>query len=343
MRTALYFPHTEVRSKALVKSALLTWDKLEWIAPYREFRPDYDDVGIARAIELIGSGRAPTDAERDRAHELIAELVERGVPDVFRYVPSSGKRNDDYELWPQKLARRTWHLLAERGLIGGFLDNMDYPASQAAGLSLMAVLADVMAGKTRARITDRALAYATLSNAAVDGEASSPVQDHMVPLSFSTVGVDRIPLNVLIDIREREEREPGGGLRDLRRDFLAALEAHVARIASVAIGSRDRIELDRMFLDDMDRDFRELKRELGFSRREAWLTKDVTTLVLAGGTLLAAAAGAALHLPEVLTGAGAAATVGGVLTAGNKLARARYETLRKHPMAYLYEVDRLAR
>ena len=325
MRTALYFPHTEVRSKALVKSALLTWDKLEWIAPYREFRPDYDDVGIARAMELIGSGRTPTDAERDRAHELIAELVERGVPDVFRYVPSSGQRNDDYELWPQKLAGRTWH------------------ASQAAGLSLMAVLADVMAGKTRARITDRGLAYATLSNAAVDGEALSPVQDHMVPLSFSTVGVDRIPLNALIDIREREEREPGGGLRDLRRAFLAALEAHVARIAGVAIGSRDRIELDRMFLDDMDRDFRELKRELGFSRREAWLTKDVTTLVLAGGTLLAAAAGAALHLPEVLTGAGAVATVGGVLTAGNKLARARYETLRKHPMAYLYEVDRLTR
>jgi hypothetical protein len=38
MRTALYFPHTEVRSESIIRTALLTWDSLEYIAPYSGYR-----------------------------------------------------------------------------------------------------------------------------------------------------------------------------------------------------------------------------------------------------------------------------------------------------------------
>jgi len=40
----------------------------------------------------------------------------------------------------------------------------------------------------------------------------------------------------------------------------------------------------------------------------------------------------------VITGAGAIALLGGMLGTGNKLAKARYDVMRKHPIAYLYEV-----
>ena len=36
MRSALYYPHTDVRSEALMKSALLTWDKLHSIIPHSD-------------------------------------------------------------------------------------------------------------------------------------------------------------------------------------------------------------------------------------------------------------------------------------------------------------------
>ena len=63
------------------------------------------------------------------------------------------------------------------------------------------------------------------------------------------------------------------------------------------------------------------------------------TLAIAGGALLGLAAGVPdMAVPEVVTGAGAVALLGGLLGTGNKLAKARYEILRKHPMAYMYEI-----
>jgi hypothetical protein len=49
------------------------------------------------------------------------------------------------------------------------LSPADYPASQAGGLTLMALLADVMAGRTKTRLTDQGIAYAALSNV-TDGD-----------------------------------------------------------------------------------------------------------------------------------------------------------------------------
>ncbi|MDX0177377.1 hypothetical protein [Sinorhizobium meliloti] len=106
-----------------------------------------------------------------------------------------------------------------------------------------------------------------------------------------------------------------------------------------APGSPDRVDLDRAFEADMEDHLRDLKRELGFARRDAWLSKEVVTLAVAGGALLGLAAGVPdMPMPEVVTGAGAVALVGGLLGIGNKLAKTRYEILRKHPMANLYEV-----
>jgi hypothetical protein len=338
VRTALYFPHTEVRSKNLIHTALLMWDQLETIVPWKGYRPQYKDAEAAAAMELIGTPRAPTEAEKLGVHALVEELLRDGVPETLRYSPRSGQRDDTYEMWPQKLLRDTWKLLRRRGLTDRQLDNQDYPMSQAAGLTVMAILVDFLAGQTRARITDRQLAYATMANAPkIVGDAHEPMR--VVPLTLKGVAVDRIPLDRLIDYRRREAKERGSDYRKLRHNYLEAVEKHLAAISAVAPNSRDREELDRTFQSDMEDDLRHLKAELGFARRDAWLSKDVLALTIAGGGLLAAAFSVPqVPAPEVISGTGAIAMLGGMLGTGNKLAKARYDVMRKHPMAYLYEV-----
>lgn len=336
MRNALYFPHTEVGSKNLVRTALLTWDRLEYIVPDRQYQPTYRDRTIARAMEIVGERRVPDAHEKERVHELVMELVEAGAPETFLYSPRGGERDEAYEIWPQKLAPKTWNLLRDAGLTDRPLDNHDYPMRQAAGLSLMAILADVLAGD-RTRVTDRGLAYATIANApgmvarANDGAT-------VVALTFKGIAIDQIPFDRLIEFREREAKESGRGYRELRHKYLEAVEAHLKRIAHVRPGSKDRLDLDSAFESDMEDDLSDLKRELGFAKRDVWLSREVMALGLAATALTTALAAPQFLMPEVIAGSGGAVLLGGLLGTGNKLAKARYETLRKHPMAYLYEI-----
>jgi hypothetical protein len=340
MRTALYFPHTEVRSEGVVRTALLTWDTLEYIAPFPNYRPSYRNRNMARAMELIGEPRIPKSAEQKRVHEFVEDLLQQGVPETFKYSPADGSRTPEYEIWPQKLAEETWDLLRVHGLTDGFIyhDNMDYPTSQAAGLTLMAILADVLAGDTRTRITDRGLAYATIANAPrVTVQAQEPTR--VVPLTFKAIGLEHIPIDRLIAFRERETKSSKSDYRTLRHNYLAAIEKHIERISKVRIGSADRVELDRAFASDMEDDLRDLKKELGYAKRDAWLSKDVLALVIAGGALFTAATAAHYHMPEVIVGSGGLALLGGLPSTANKLAKSRYDVLRKHPMAYLYQLE----
>jgi len=338
MRTALYFPHTQVRNKSIVHTALLLWDALECIVPHQGYRPQYADREMAAAMEIVGKQRTPTAKEKFRVHTLVEDLVRGGVPESFRYSPKNGQ-TELYEIWPQKLLGETWDLLQDKGLTNRRLDHYDYPMRQAAGLSIMAILADVLAGETRARVTDRGLAYATIVNAPkVAGDAEHPVQ--VVPLTVKGIAADRLPIDRLIAFREREAKESSSDYRSLRNNYRTAIEKHLRQISVHAPGSPDRVELDRAFEVDMEDDLRDLKRELGSARRDAWLSKEVVTLTVAGGALLGLAGGVPhMPMPEVVTGVGAIALVGGLLGTGNKLAKARYEILRKHPMAYLYEVS----
>jgi hypothetical protein len=347
MRTALYYPHTEVQSKNLLRTALLTWDRLEYIVPWQGYVGAYNDHDMAEAMEIIGQPRPPSDHDKTQVHILLEDLVAKGVPETFRYACHAA-RGADYEMWPQKLMPDTWALLRANNLIGSLLDNQDYPASQPAGLTIMSMLADVMAGDTRARVTDRGLAYATIANAPVIAPAEDNHGDHIdqvVPLTFKTLALDHISLEVLVAFRKREAKDSGHHYRVLRHQYLDSLEAHLGKAAKYLPGSRDREELDRVFEEKMEDDLRDLKDELNVARRDSILSKDTMTFVLAGGALLAAGAlaltaAAPVVIPAALTFTGAPATVGGALSVANKYAAKRKEILRKHPMAYLYEIER---
>jgi hypothetical protein len=346
MYSALYFPHTEVRSESLVKTALLTWDKLETIIPDHYYRPQYSGP-TARAMEIIGSPRPPSDDDRRQVHALVEELIEQGVPETFTYRPD--RYDPDYEMWQSKLWNRTWRLLEENGLVGGLLPNSDYPASQPAGLTLMSIIADVMAGETRTRVTDRGLAYATIANApnipsAARGGATE--YERVVPLTFKTIAIEHVAMERLIEFREREEKSTHGhDYRNLRHRYLDQIEAHVKLVAGYPPGSPDRVELDRQFSQRMEDDLAILKDELGIARRDAILSKESLTLVSLGlvgiGALAAGGALAAvpLAIAAAVKSAGVVATIGGPLAMAHKYGTARKKVLSQHPMAYLYEIE----
>jgi len=41
VRSALYYPHTEIKSENLFKTALLLWDQVYVIAPWPNYEPRY--------------------------------------------------------------------------------------------------------------------------------------------------------------------------------------------------------------------------------------------------------------------------------------------------------------
>lgn len=338
MHTALYFPHTEVRSEQLVRTALLQWDRLEYISPFGGYHPPYQDREMAEAMELIGTGRSPSEEELKEVHGHIEELLKDGVPEVFLYSPSNGRETPDYELWPQKLAWETWQLLHDRGVLGHRLPNFDYPASQAAGLTVMAILADVLAGETRARVTDQAQAYAAIANAPRPLRYDATAHETVVPLTLKAVNLANVPTRHLIDFRKREEGANGHQYRTLRHNYLKRIETYVTDLCKMTRAS-DRDELERCFSEAMERDFAVLKDELRFARNDAWLDRGFVTLVSS-----AAIAGSALvgfgAMPEVVGPTGAAVMLAGALSPVNKLAKTRLDVLQKHPMAYLYELRR---
>jgi hypothetical protein len=222
MRSALYYPHTSVENEDLVKTALLLWDQLEFIVPYAGFRVQYDDPLVERAMELIGAPHIPSEDEKKQTHDHIKELVNRRLPPQF-YVSQRrlAHREQEFEMYPQKLFPETWELLVQARLSGGLLANFDYPMTEPGGLTIMSILADCCAGNTRSRVTDRGSAYATLagllgSDSGNEDQEASAAEEQLVPIALEVINALSIDLLHLIALREREKAQGGHAISDLR-------------------------------------------------------------------------------------------------------------------------------
>jgi hypothetical protein len=348
MRAALYYPHTSIESVELVKTALLLWDRLEYIVPWQGFRAEYDDPIIARAMEIVGVAHCPTPEEQAETHGHIEELVNRPLPPNFYYGMERhrNQNHDVYEIYPQKFLQETWRLLCDSKLSGTLLPNNDYPLSQPAGLTIMSILADCCAGKTRCRVTDRSAAYATLTgifgtDAANGPEEGNILHERLVPITLNILDLQSIELEDLIKFREREEKESGHTIRDLRHRYVASLEGCVKRLTTQVGNATDAPEIIREFADDMKIDFKKLQSEIRGAGLNAVLSKEVLVTALAAvGTVASFAFGLSIPLLGAVSTAGVPATVGGVLGAVNQYLTARRSILQDHPMAYLYELQR---
>jgi hypothetical protein len=349
MQSALYYPHTEIRSRYLLGTSLLLWDKVQFIVPLPNYKPYYENSDVAKAIELIGEQHYPTPAEKELAHRFVEDFVTRQLPEAFLYRDS---QLGQYRIYPEKLLPETWELLREAKMAGRPLKNYEtsaqqmygVPLNQICGLAIMSLLADCCAGSTRIRVTDRAAAYVTVLSLLRDQtqEVMSGLYPHceeLVPISLSVVNVEAISLSELIKFREREAKEGGHTLRDLRHRYVEALETYARKLAITHHNDGDQKEIKRQFEQDMKDDLAFLRDEFGFAKKGVAFTKTVIGTVIAGALSVAAAKFS--FPPELadaaLTWGGVPAVVYGGLSVRNKYQKARREILQKHPMAYLYE------
>jgi hypothetical protein len=216
--------------------------------------------------------------------------------------------------------------------------------TEPAGLMVMSILADCCAGKTRTRVTDRGAAYATL--AGLLGQTTSrqvkslrTAQEQLAHIGLEVINTKSIPLKTLIEFREREEKEGGHTLRDLRHRYVSNLESYVKRITTEPGNESDAREIKRQFADDMRIDLAKLNRELRSTGRDALLSKEVLLTVLAGaGTIASWAFGVPIPILGAVTVAGVPAMLVGTGATANKYLAARRSVLERHPMAYLYEL-----
>ncbi|HTC03038.1 MAG TPA: hypothetical protein VK749_06525 [Xanthobacteraceae bacterium] len=353
MRSALYYPHTHIQNEGLIKNALLLWDRLEYIVPWNHFRPHYRDRHIAEAMELIGVPHCPAPDEQREAHVRLEEFVQRRLPGEFYLRRSQGRRRtfgheEPYEMYPEKLLPASWEILRKARMAGKLLGNLDYPLTEYAGLTVMSILADCCAGTTRSRVTDRGEAYATVAGLLGNNPNALRIKRidahaQLVPISLKVIDVAAMDLAALINLRKREEKETNKSLRDLRHRYLDGLEGYVARLADTKTTKADAKEIQRQFVDDMKRDLRDLKTELGFARTAMFTSKELIATVVTGvGTAASWLAGLQLPLEGVITLGGAPVAIGGLLAMRNKYLKERQAVMKKHPMAYLYQAGRLA-
>src|SRR5581483_6738085 len=347
MRSALYYPHTRIRNAGLIKTALLLWDRLEYIVPWDHFRPDYRERDIAEAMELIGTAHCPGPDEKREAHLRLEEFVKRRLPGQFylnrglRRLHSWGPE-EPYEMYPEKLLPESWKILHTARLAGKVPDNSDYPLTEYAGLTVMSILADCCAGTTRSRVTDRGDAYATVAGLLGNHPGMPEVKKadayaQLVPVGLNVIDASKVDLKALIRLRTREEKE-SSSLRALRHRYLESLETYLVRLANTKTTKADAKEIQRQFADDMKRDLKDLRTALGFARRDVVASNEIIATVVAGvGTAATWLAGAPLPLEGVTTLGGASVAVGGLIRVRNKYLKEREAILKKHPMAYLFE------
>jgi hypothetical protein len=347
VRSALYYPHTSIRNEQLVKTALLLWDRLEYIVPWPHFHADHGSPIIQRAMELIGASHCPDQDEKRETHTRLKEFVSRSLPPQFYFNRERRYRHEDhYEIYPDKLFPESWRLLQEARMSGRLLPNSDYPMSEFGGLTVMSILADCCAGTTLSRLTDRGEAYATVSGFLGNNPAGAKIRKsdahgQLVPISLKVIDTSRLDMATLIRLRERELKESGHTLRDLRHRYVDGLETYVSNLTNEKVTKRDAKEIQRQFADDMKDDLKDLRAELGFAGREALLSKEVlVTAITAVGTAASWLFGVPVNLEGVVTAAGAPVAIGGLLAARNKYLKERSAILKKHPMAYLYEARR---
>ena len=341
MRSALYYPHTEIRSEALLKTSLMLWDRVHVIVPVAEYKPYYQSPEARKSFELIGKCHCPSKAEKKQAHDLVEDFATRPLPAAFSYF-STQNPNEIYEVYPQKLLPDTWNVLQQAGLAGEPLPNTDYPTATATGLSLMSLLADCCAGDTLVRVTDRSAAYASLAGLLTASSANSPEfteeSESLLALTLKVTDADKIPLAKWIQFREREEGAADGHhVRDLRHRFVEHFETQAKRIAA-AKSDAERIEIQAQVDEDLRDDYRALREALKLEAWQALPTKEVMVAALGG---IAAVAGFALNtilpMPDVVTSTGGLASIGGLLASKSKYVNARRKVLREHPVSYLYE------
>jgi len=351
MLSALYYPHTNVTNAAILKNALLLWDRVETIVPDSHWQPQrFKDKAFNEAVDLVVSNRKPTQEEKQAAHRTVTALLESG--DLIRLVKSAPRqlRREPYPIYPEKFMRETWISLLQAGMARWGRSDGDYHVPPVVGFLMMSLLADACAGTQMQKITDRADAYSWLmetyaqsvGSACVKGLDVSQVApgfDRLVTLSLEVLDVREVPIRTLVEMRKREARDGGHHLKTLRRRYLESLQKVIKQVCEEARSSSDVKEIETEFKAGFAADLAMLKSELRLASVKALFSREVAlSTVLTAGCLVAPIAG----LTELATKIGWVGVVP-LIKAGAEIRGARRETQLKHSSSWLYLTTRRGR
>lgn len=155
--------------------------------------------------------------------------------------------------------------------------------------------------------------------------------ERLVTISLKVLNFKDVKLARLVEIREKEKSRGGAQLRNLRHSYLRKIEEYADKIAK-AENLRDKVEIERIFEQEMKDDFDLLKDELKDEAKKVIISKEMGAAVIAlAGTFIAPT------LAKL-----------GLLTAGGALwlekaeySAARKKVLKAHSTSWLYSMKRL--
>lgn len=174
MPTALYYPHTTLENEALLKTSLVLFDRVQWIAPDKVYEPQYNNQMAQAAMDLIGERLVPGAKEKALVHQEVRRLVSRPLPASFAFQLTDQELANRYRMLPGKLLWETWELLLKEAKFVSVSSEpasgyrcgsiYDFETRPALGLTLMGILAYSCAGANRIGITDMTDSYRALMN-----------------------------------------------------------------------------------------------------------------------------------------------------------------------------------
>lgn len=329
--SSLYYPSAGISNVGLLHNGLLLWDQLEFISPfegYDEYRQS-DNADLHRAKEILVKPFLPNQENKKVAHEIIIALANSDLPEWFFY---HFNEQDTYSIYPQKLLPETWDALQESKLAKKHRNSYNFILSSSFGLTIMAILADVCAGKQKRTITDLASAYAGLTRFITKAnEGTYSLQknetlsqyEQLITLSIEAVDVKSIPLKKLINFREKEYKTGGGHYTKLRHNYLNKIDSYVKRLSSEAVHKGDQEEILRQFKSEVESDLEALADALETKRHEIIFSKE---------TLVAVAASAGAVIEPVTAGV---IGIGTLTRMGFNYVDGKRKVQREHAMSWL--------
>lgn len=328
--SSLYYPSAGISNEGLLHNGLLLWDQLEFISPFDGY--DYhhsNNHDLSRAKEILVRPFLPSHENKKTAHDIIIALANSDLPEWFFY---EFNQQDTYSMYPQKLLPETWDELQKSKLAKKHQNSYDFVLSSSFGLTIMAILADVCAGKQKRTITDLASAYAGLTRfitKANEGTYSPQKNEalskyeQLVTLSIEAVDVKSIPLKKLINFREKEFKTGGGHYTKLRHSYLNKIDSYVKRLSSEALHKGDQEEILRQFKSEVEDDLESLADALETKRHEIIFSKE---------TLVAVAASAGAIIEPFTAGV---IGVGTLTKMGFNYVDGKRKVQREHAMSWL--------
>lgn len=333
MRSAVHYPDITVQNKQQLKTALLLWDKLYVIVPDKYITPHFEDGANKRAWDIVGGLMVPTPEQRQIAHNKVIGLFEAGGPaQASNWSAHSDPSRTDYRMYAGKLAHETWHELQARGLAKPAAG--DWEVEPTVALAIMAKLADACAGNDFARTTDRFQAYGIMPERHTDTMADWTI----VPMALDLVDCSSLPFDALLDFREREQSDQS--LAELRRRYADFVHKQIA-ILSDSDSAAGFEERKRFIRQQMETDLADLRDGLRLGKRELIFSSAVVSVAVAGGSWLANAGAdpVALTMFSAPVVASVFEKFSGVLAEGFKFGSAQRQTIKEHPMAYMYALS----